>query len=799
GLRASSHDLCWGTAEHPNPTKCTLPPTPTTTPHTTHAMSTSPHFYDTPEGDEFDVDYIDEDHLMAFANALAEDPERENSSAEHISAYTDFMPIRPKVHGRGENKTSKRQPRRAVEASADGITYHLLRYPLMIMIGTIVFIELVMYVWLRQIVNVWEYTVSWRGTKRLLRNTLRAARSYSEWCAAADRLDTFMHKDTWKDVCEFGHYDYNLLNKVVRNMRRYRQSLEDSDHASAEDAENLEDLLKACIKSNFAGIENTRLYSHTYHGTKRLVEDFVEEASHSLTTLSATPALSFDSKRSVLHTLSRNYGRTALCLSGGAGFGYYHLGVIKALLEHQLLPSVITGTSAGSLIAALVCCRTDVELAPLLNPRLSSRLTACSDSIPVWVLRFLRTGARFSSMDWARKIQWITRGSLTFREAYARTGKILNISVVPFDRHSPPKLLNYLTAPDCVIWSAIIASAAVPGILNPVVLMQKTRNGQLVPYNFAGHRWKDGSLRTDIPLQALHNQFGVNYTIVSQVNPHIHLFFFANQGSPGRPSSHRAGKGWRGGFVLSSIEQYLKLDLTKWMKVLRDLELLPKLMDQDWSWIWLQKFDGNVTIWPKSTISDWFNILTDPNPVRLERFIRVGESQTWPKLSMIANRMTIERAIERARTEVRRRIKRGRSASGKNGTADGWYSSANNVTLMAMNGSSDDVDSPAERNRGQGQEVGNETTEERRRREFREQFMDHRGAGAGDVEAEVGAEDGIGLVEEMPLKEEILLEDDAEGQVVEERGIGKFDVESIDIDDIVDEGLGDVDETSDDE
>jgi hypothetical protein len=33
---------------------------------------------------------------------------------------------------------------------------------------------------------------------------------------------------------------------------------------------------------------------------------------------------------------------------------------------------------------------------------------------------------------------------------------------------SPTILLNHLTAPNCIIWSAIIASAAVPGILNPV-------------------------------------------------------------------------------------------------------------------------------------------------------------------------------------------------------------------------------------------------------------------------------------------------------------------------------------------
>lgn len=79
----------------------------------------------------------------------------------------------------------------------------------------------------------------------------------------------------------------------------------------------------------------------------------------------------------------------------------------------------------------------------------------------------------------------------TFREAYARTGRILNVSCVPSDPHSPTILLNYLTAPDCVIWSAVLASAAVPGILNPVVMMMKTSSGALTPYSF-GHKWKDG-------------------------------------------------------------------------------------------------------------------------------------------------------------------------------------------------------------------------------------------------------------------------------------------------------------------
>ncbi|RYH18195.1 hypothetical protein EON65_27530 [archaeon] len=41
-------------------------------------------------------------------------------------------------------------------------------------------------------------------------------------------------------------------------------------------------------------------------------------------------------------------------LSGGAYLGYYHLGVVKALFEEGLLPRVISGASAGSIMTAIV-------------------------------------------------------------------------------------------------------------------------------------------------------------------------------------------------------------------------------------------------------------------------------------------------------------------------------------------------------------------------------------------------------------------------------------------------------------
>ena len=45
-----------------------------------------------------------------------------------------------------------------------------------------------------------------------------------------------------------------------------------------------------------------------------------------------------------------------------AGMGQYQLGVCKAMLEQGILPLVVSGSSAGALVAAHVCCRTSVEL-----------------------------------------------------------------------------------------------------------------------------------------------------------------------------------------------------------------------------------------------------------------------------------------------------------------------------------------------------------------------------------------------------------------------------------------------------
>ncbi|KAK5171708.1 uncharacterized protein LTR77_003344 [Saxophila tyrrhenica] len=622
---------------------------------------------------DWDNDFYNEGDILAFASALSapestspseEDllnPKRAN--VEFITALNDWKPVHRSVkdaqeQGHGKKKGKRRKkPRRGKDETREGLTYSITKWPLLILaMGWLLFLT-ILYLITRFYIFAYERYVTWRGKRNRLRKSLRQQTDYEGWKAAAQELDHYLGSDKWKVDDEYAYYDDRTIRRVMEQMRKARRKAEKEEEepdgeGGKRPVERMVELARSSIKNNFSGFENPRLYSQTYYGTKDLVQQFIDEMSTSLRFLFATNQLTTEEKRELARHLSTNYGRTALCLSGGAGFAWYHFGLAKALLEAGQLPNIITGTSGGALVAALLATRTDDELKKLLVPALANRITACHDSMSVWVYRWWRTGARFDAVDWAKRSSWWCYGNLTFLEAYQRTGRILNVTCVPSDPHTPNILVNYLTAPDCVIWSAVLASAAVPGILNPVVLMRKNRDGKLEPYSF-GHKWKDGSLKTDIPLKSLNLHFNVNFSIVSQVNPHINLFFFSSRGTVGRPVTHRRGRGWRGGFLGSALEQYLKLDLTKWLKVLRHLELLPRPLGQDWSEIWLQRFSGTTTIWPKSTFSDFYYILSDPSMERLARMIHVGQLAAWPKLKFIENRMAIERIIEDAREMTR--------------------------------------------------------------------------------------------------------------------------------------------------
>ena len=77
------------------------------------------------------------------------------------------------------------------------------------------------------------------------------------------------------------------------------------------------------------------------------------------------------------------------------------MGVVKALMDTKTLPQVITGTSAGSLIAAVICVRTDEEIySEVLTVDFHKRCTACEAPLSVidhfTIIYFSRNDGRIS-------------------------------------------------------------------------------------------------------------------------------------------------------------------------------------------------------------------------------------------------------------------------------------------------------------------------------------------------------------------------------------------------------------------
>ena len=54
-------------------------------------------------------------------------------------------------------------------------------------------------------------------------------------------------------------------------------------------------------------------------------------------------------------------------LSGGAGLGFFHAGVVMSLNEKNLLPTVVSGSSAGSIITAMLGTRNHDQLLEALS------------------------------------------------------------------------------------------------------------------------------------------------------------------------------------------------------------------------------------------------------------------------------------------------------------------------------------------------------------------------------------------------------------------------------------------------
>ncbi len=122
-------------------------------------------------------------------------------------------------------------------------------------------------------------------------------------------------------------------------------------------------------------------------------------------------------------------------------------------------------------------------------------------------------------------------------------------AVAPLNHYDPPRVLNYLTAPHVCVWSAAVASCAIPGIFDSTPLYVKEPNGDYRPehewsrqgtvhcYHLCtqcphtavqaeevsakAHAYSDGSFENDLPMAQISELFNVNHFIVSQGIEHL--------------------------------------------------------------------------------------------------------------------------------------------------------------------------------------------------------------------------------------------------------------------------------------
>ena len=71
---------------------------------------------------------------------------------------------------------------------------------------------------------------------------------------------------------------------------------------------------------------------------------------------------------------------------------------------------------------------------------------------------------------------------ITFLEAHERTNRFLNVTVTAADTNEPPRMLNFMTAPNVLVWSAVACSSAFPGLFPAQELLARDRDGRFVKY-----------------------------------------------------------------------------------------------------------------------------------------------------------------------------------------------------------------------------------------------------------------------------------------------------------------------------
>jgi TAG lipase/steryl ester hydrolase/phospholipase A2/LPA acyltransferase len=559
-----------------------------------------------------------------------------------------------------------------------------------------------------------------------LQSHQQQAQTQDDWMDMAEKIDQIQGNDIWRTDPACPLYERDRItariDEYVHLMRR-------------RDIFELVFVLRGSIGRNKFGLLHEGLFSKALAGTKVLVEtyhnvvcaalDFVCDA----TVAPNEDPIPTDARLAFFNETRHSYGRTALLLSGGAALGFYHVGVVRALMENRLLPRVIGGASAGSIVCSMIGTRTDEEclrdlfevkgtdapghsgrlafnfFRPIEEKQSPAAATGTDDAtrsasgrggfwevygntagafhdakltlqgfVPIPFRRFssflynVLTGNRrpqdlfMSDTEHFRNCVRDNVGNFTFQEAFDRTGRILNIVVTPKNSSDPPRLLNYLTAPHVLVWSAAAASSSLPGVFEANRLVVKEADGW-ERYESGGEdqAFRDGSMEQDLPMQQLSEMFNVNHFIISQANPHAVMFASYNQKQSVWTSSLSA--------VVSSLMTFLKDQVRSWLANLvaclgarRIGPFFETQRDMPMQFF-TQEYEGrptDISLVPwlshRGLWSALLHVIYNPSEAEFREWIQAAERETWKFIpaikSHIAEEMTLDRCVQRLRRRL---------------------------------------------------------------------------------------------------------------------------------------------------
>lgn len=470
--------------------------------------------------------------------------------------------------------------------------------------------------------------VTWRaqgvaGSIRSAERDMREARSYAEWKAAALRHDRATGFDIWRTQDDSPHYDHRLIRRRLEELRRLR---------AVGDDHHLLFALNEGVHGNLGGMGRGVLYRESAFGTKQLIVDYVDAVAEALEHLATETrsGISDDTKQDFFRRAGLCFGHTALMLSGSGTLFFFHVGVLRALLGEGLLPNILSGSSGGAMMAAMLGTRSPDEHLSILDV----------DTFH----HFVGTGSRLAPSLRQKVVERQAElldeliPDLTFEEAFARSGLSVNVSIAPTDHHQRSRLLNAVTSPHVCVREAVLASTALPGIFPPAMLMAKTAEGVRRPY-LPERRWVDGSVSDDLPAKRLSRLFGVNHYIVSQTNPHVLPFLTDPKQDSGSLSVlRRTGQRTVRELINGCVAMVLPW-LSTGSRASRVSNMFLSVINQDYL--------GDINIVPSRMPVSPFRIIDFRTESEAQQLVRTGERATWPFIEMIRTQTKISRTLDR--------------------------------------------------------------------------------------------------------------------------------------------------------